>query len=387
MAETWPEPTDARPASTEATAQAQAILDLRVLIPEARAGNEAAVLALHALTEAILAVRLRRYPLEAADQARSAITEKMLGGANFDPHWPLPDDVAPEEVPHFVLSRYKKYLGKVARSVVSDMANPRESRLEQQDNLDTMAGSSVATACDVKKYHNGDATTAISDEVLERILTEPQRRIFRLRLTGISQVEIGEQLGINPKAVTTGIQRILKRLEEHILHPAGFHRFESLLSSVELKRDVVHDAIIKGMIPAVKILHGWYTKEAWLQELLPPKNTVRLRTVASEATVRTFERMHSERLRFHGGHTYISTTDLPLVEELNAQKQAAHETYVSPRPGYIALSDIPCVATEAALLRYGLVRGIYSDPFKHRGRNFVREAEALAELERIRAKE
>ncbi|HYH75726.1 MAG TPA: sigma-70 family RNA polymerase sigma factor, partial [Candidatus Saccharimonadales bacterium] len=265
--------------------------DLRILLPEAQAGDETAIRTLYALNQAIIAKKLGRYadPNIDVDEVRGAVIEKMLG-ANFDPHWPLPEGTDPEEGPSVIINRYGKFIAKTIRSVITDSMRHRTAEQPASHTLATTDREKALEPGTTSKYKNGDGTAAIPAELINTILTEPQQVVFYLRRNGMTNAEISKQLKMSEGALKSLIHRAIARLEEHILTPAGLVRIEQAVQGTGFKAQKVRVAIREGDVQAVKILSLWYTKPEWVQRLQLPPNTLRLSGLADVRTITSFKR-------------------------------------------------------------------------------------------------
>jgi DNA-directed RNA polymerase specialized sigma24 family protein len=361
----------------------EATPDLRLLLPEAKAGNESAVLTLHALTQALIAKKLRRYAASGVDveDLRSVVTEKMFS-ANFDPNWFTPEGMEPEEETRLILNRYGRYIARTIRSAVSDAASPQAAELPAFHEPAAIAPEPSAGAF---KYENGNATASLPTELIESILTPSQLDAFYLRRHGATIAEVSEQLGVTPQAVKSLCNRAIARIEEHILYPAGLHRISYAVTDTVFSVKMVRNAIREGTIQGVMIFGLWYVKTEWLDKLQPPKGVVQLSEVASMATLCAFRRWHPDRLIQHRRRLYIKTHDIGLVQEIADRKKLTRERVTPPKPGYIYIADVDCTASESWAMSNAIQTGIYSSVITCGSKRFVPEAEALAQLERIRS--
>ncbi|HSX30064.1 MAG TPA: hypothetical protein VLE73_05905 [Candidatus Saccharimonadales bacterium] len=353
--------------------------DLRILLPAAETGDEAAVAALHALNGIIIASRLRRYSGLRIDRdnIRGAVVEKLLQ-ASFDPHWPLPEGTPPEAEAAVIMRRYRVYVAKTIRSAVADDTPRRTMEIPLiYDPKDRVVESAKET-----RHNNGNGVAAIPDEIINETLTELQQTIFYLRREGVKYPEMSEQLGMGYVAIKGVMHRAIQRLEKRILNPAGLLRINQVIEGTDFKHKTVLTAIYRGDIQAVKIFDRWYTKPEWLDDLRQPKNTVLLSDMADQATVLAVRRRYANRLITHNGRVYIRAEDVELVAEISKEKRLSRRKAIPPKLGYISLGDLECTATEYRALR----KSTYSEIIARGRRRFVPEDEALDQLERLRAK-
>jgi hypothetical protein len=369
-------------AAGHAAVSPEATPDLRLLLPEAEAGNESAVLALHALTQTLIAKKLRRYATSGVDVEglRSAVTEKMFR-ADFNPNWALPEGMKPEEETRLILNRYGKYIAKTIRSSVSDTVGLKAAELPA---FHQSANTAPEPAVRVSKYENGNATASLPTELIESILTPSQLNAFYLRRYGATIAEVSEQLGVTPQAVKSLFNRAIGRIEEHILDPAGLYRISRAVTDTAFSVKMVRSAIQEGTLQGIMIFGLWYVKTEWLGKLQPPKNVVQLSQVADIATLHAFKRQYPDRLIPHRQRLYIKTNDIGLVQEIAERKKMTRERTTPPRPGYIYVADVICTASEAWAMSNTIQTGAYSNVITRGSKRFVPEAEALAQLERIR---
>jgi hypothetical protein len=230
-------------------------------------------------------------------------------------------------------------------------------------------------------YANGDATNVIPADLLQKILSPKQLKIFELVRKDISYPEIAEQVGSEYGAVKGVMQRVIQRLEAQILRPAGLLRVGEAVAASGLDINVAsaNSAIKSGIVQAVKVLNRWYMKPEWLKPLYVPEDAVPLGDIASAAAMAAFRYKYRDRIIMTAHTVYIRAEDIPLLNEIAENQRRKH--IPPPQPGFINIADMDCTANEESMLR----QRHFSQTIKFRYRVFVPEAEAAAHLERIRA--
>lgn len=346
--------------------------DLREIIPAARAGDAGAEQVLFDITERMLYPWSRRH--RDFDSITGDVRERLVRYP-FDPLWPVAEGTSPDEIPAIVEMRYRRYIALTVRSVAVD-------RMHAQRELPTEITDTARPVSELEhapplKFTNGDATAALPVDALDKILTPKQRLVIALRMKGKTNAEIAESLGGGEGAVKAAVMRARAKINRELLAPAGLRELRHYPNTAYLTQ-----AARRGYIQAVMILSRWYARPEWIPGELPDRY-VRLAPLATTAAVIAFKRMHPERILLHKNRSYIDKSDLPVLQEIERQKQYDKPKYHSP-PGFTAFPEVARTYQEQIMLNQAVRDGKFST-LKKRGRvYFVPTDEAHAILEKFR---
>lgn len=211
--------------------------------------NDQNLLAAH-LTPKFVRYYSSRVPGEAEDFTQESLVKIIEKLKTFDPSWGKGS----------YAQNFHGWVYTIARNVLVDHSRrqKQEVRLDKEFEASQLPTEGVPEDL----VSPDDFVKKLKLWTNDNIKSEQKSRVVEHALAGLKNSEISGLTGIDERVVKVQLHRARKQLEEEFLYPLGLKR----VSNYQINK-LFHASRQEGM-PAIKILHLWYTTDEMVKGYL-----------------------------------------------------------------------------------------------------------------------